>query len=269
MKNNIEKKGKKGISNFLWTAAMIFFLCVFIVSCVKLFLIFGEYYKAEKAQEKFEVYKPEIEDKEPDPENTDNTEENTEGNTEENATLIELKNMYPDVCGWITIADTTLDYPIARSEDNDYYLNHTLDGQETKYGTPFLDFRCTDDFTGFNNIVYGHYMKTGKMFTHLSKFKEKEFFDTHNDAVLFLPNDTYQLQIMACLVVDCEDQVIYDPNVERDTFLSYIKSHAWNYRETEVEKDDVVLTLSTCSYEYDGARTVVVAKIGAVQKDAR
>ena len=254
--------GKKGsrASDILWKLAMAVFLCIFVVSAAKLIQIFWNYHKADQVSDAFMIFKPtssfldgvdpgEIELNKPDDEPL------------VNPSLIEMRSQYPDVCGWISIGDTNVDYPIALGEDNDYYLHHALDGQETTYGTPFMDYRCARDFSGVNHIVYGHHTKTKKMFTALTYFKGKDFFDEHTEAVLFVPEDTYRLEIMACLLIQSDDEVIYDPYVDYETFVNYVKRKAMYYRETELSEGDTFLTLSTCSYEFENARTVLVAKI--------
>ena len=92
-------------------------------------------------------------------------------------------------------------------------------------------------------------------------FKNKDFFDENTDAVLFVPDDTCRLEIMACLLIRSDDEVIYNPYVDQETFVNYVKSNAMYYRETELAEGDTFLTLSTCSYEFENARTVLVAKI--------
>lgn len=250
-------KKEKRITDLLWKLAMVVCVCVFVVSVVKLIGILWNYHKADKVSEAFMIFKPTTSIMD----GIGEIDLERDETPKVNPSLIEMIEQYPDVCGWVTIADTNLDYPLALGADNDYYLHRALDGQETTYGTPFMDYRCQRDFSGVNNIVYGHHTKTKKMFTALVNFKNRDFFDEHTEAVLFVPEDTYQLEIMACLLIRSDDEVIYNPYVDQETFVNYIKSNAMYYRETELAKAETFLTLSTCSYEFEEARTVLVAKI--------
>ena len=252
-----EGKKKNRISDILWKLAMLVFICIFVVSAVKLITIFWNYHKADKVADAFMIFKPTTNILD----GVGEIDLSKDETPRVNPSLIEMMNQYPDVCGWITIADTNLDYPIALGEDNEYYLHRALDGQETTYGTPFMDYRGQRDFSSVNNIIYGHHTKTKKMFTVLVNFKNKDFFDEHTNAVLFVPDDTCRLEIMACLLIRSDDEVIYNPYVDQETFVNHVKSNAMYYRETELAEGDTFLTLSTCSYEFENARTVLVAKI--------
>lgn len=254
--NRAGKKGSRA-ADILWKLAMAVFICIFVVSAAKLIGIFWNYHKADQLQEGFLIFKPSTDILG----NINLGEPDQDQEPKVNPSLIEMAAQYPDVCGWLTVNDTNVDYPIARGQDNAYYLNHTVDGQETTYGTPFMDYRCMQDFSGVNNIVYGHHTRTKKMFTYLTYFKNREYFDEHTEAVLFVPKDTYRLEIMACLLIHSDDEVIYNPYIDQETFVNYVKQNAMYYRDTELVDGDTFLTLSTCSYEFENARTVLVAKI--------
>lgn len=114
--------------------------------------------------------------------------------------------------------------------------------------------------TSANSIIYGHNMKNGTMFSDLKKFADTEFFNAHSKGVLHLPLGTYDLEIIACLNISDNNDVIYNPNVPQSEFIEYIKKNAKQYREIHFNENTKFITLSTCSYEYDGARTVLIAK---------
>lgn len=66
-------------------------------------------------------------------------------------------------------------------------------------------------------------------------------------------------------MVKSDDAVIYDPHVdtlaERENFLAYIKQNARKYRDIGATADDTFLTMSTCAYEFDGARYILMARL--------
>jgi len=61
------------------------------------------------------------------------------------------------------------------------------------------------------------------------------------------------------MVVHAEDKTIYDPSADREEFVAYAKKNAGRFREPPAMGNFV--TLSTCAYDYDGARMVVLAVI--------
>ena len=51
-----------------------------------------------------------------------------------------LKAANSDIYAWITIPGAKVDYPIVQSEDdNALYLNHTIDGTKSVYGSIFTE----------------------------------------------------------------------------------------------------------------------------------
>lgn len=178
-----------------------------------------------------------------------------------------LQGKNNDAVGWIKIPNTNIDYPIVQAEDNKFYLDHGFEKAKSGVGVPFLDYRCERDFSSFNSIVYAHHIVRRRLFTDLTLFKNKSFFDKQKTAELTLEDGKHQIYIVACLVVTSKsfvyDTVFLKESDKRD-FVDALKDNATQYREPEEGVDLTkrrLVTLSTCSYEYDGARTAVVAYI--------
>ena len=177
-----------------------------------------------------------------------------------NQSIIDLQNeVNKDVIGWLTIPNTKIDYPFVISKDNDYYLRRDIYGNQASAGTLFMDFRCGRDFLSFNTIIYGHNMKNGGMFSDLKKYADMSFFDRNASGTIFLGKDTYKLEIFAYIIVRADDAIIYNPLAERSVFYEYVKQNASNFREPKATGN--VVALSTCTYDYDDARMVVLANI--------
>jgi len=177
-----------------------------------------------------------------------------------NQGVIDLQAKYPDVIGWLTVPGTKIDYPFVWAEDNDSYLRRDLDGKYALAGTLFMDCRCGKDFTSRNTIIYGHHMKNGSMFGTLKSFADKAFFEANTQGEIFLPRETLTLEFFAYLVVKSTDELIYgiEPG---DGYLNYVRKNARQYREISLTDDDRLVTLSTCAYEFDGARMVLLAVV--------
>ena len=178
-----------------------------------------------------------------------------------NQGVIDLRAKYPDAIGWLAVPGTKIDYPFVQSKDNDYYLRRDLNGDYAPAGTLFLDYRCAPDFTSRNTIIYGHHMKNGSMFGTLKAFADQGFFDANRRGTVRLPYETLALEFFAYLVVQSDDGTIYSPAPGED-YLGYVKRNARNYRDIDLTNGDRVVTLSTCAYEFDGARMVLLAKAG-------
>ena len=182
-----------------------------------------------------------------------------------NQGIIDMQNEVNDhIVGWLTIHETNIDYPFVLGTDNSFYLNKDLQGKEAASGSLFMDYRCSADFTGFNTIIYGHNMKNKSMFGDLSQFADSWFFENNRYGAIWLAGGTYSLEIFAYMVVSADDTNIYDPASDSTGLVSYAEKNARNFRAPgEVAN---VVTLSTCGYEFDGARIVVLGNLGTVQQ---
>jgi len=173
--------------------------------------------------------------------------------------LAQLRAQNPDIVGWITVPYTNIDYPIVQARDNDYYLRRDLNGEYATPGTIFMDCRCAPDGADYS-ILYGHNMKSGSMFGTLKRFGEKAFFDAHPDARLLLADGWHGLEFFAFLVVRANDGVIY--GVPRSPgFFADVRARARHARAIALGEGDRVVALSTCSYEFNGARMVLLGKM--------
>lgn len=193
-----------------------------------------------------------------------------ESNEEDKPELMdfdELKKMNSDIIGWITMNGTTIDYPVVQGSNNEYYLNRTAEKKRNVMGAIFLDYRTPADFSEFSSIIYGHYFKAGKMFGALQNYKEQSFFEQNTTGVLYTPEATYILEIVSVAKTDSYSdfyKLAFVSPAEKDEHLAMIKEKSLYYRDSvELTYDDHLLVLSTCSREFKGARTVVVAKMTA------
>jgi len=175
-----------------------------------------------------------------------------------------LRQENTDAVAWLTVPGTAIDYPIVQAEDNQYYVNNSAQKKASKHGAVFLDCRNRADFSDFYNIIYAHNMRDGSMFGTLIRFKQKDFFDKHKTAVLHTPTDSYELEIISCAVQnamgDYYISIAFFTPEERQAHIDYLLRTAKLRRDIALGPEDRILILSTCSYEFEDARTIVVCK---------
>jgi len=179
-----------------------------------------------------------------------------------NQGFLDLQSRNGDVAGWLTIPGTRIDYPFVQAADNDFYLHRDMNKEYATAGTLFMDYRCAKDFTSRNTIIYGHHMKNGSMFGTMKKFQDRDFFAAHRTAAIELSDRAYTVELFAFLVIRSDDVKIYDA-APGDDFLAYVKRGTRYYRDIGVTGADRVVTLSTCAYEFDNARMVLVGRLVA------
>ncbi len=172
--------------------------------------------------------------------------------------------------GWIKIADTNIDYPVMQTTDNEYYLNHNFDQEESKAGALFLDYQC-DVVSGCDNyIIYGHHLSSGGMFSKLSDYQSKSYYEKHKyiNFDTIYEEGTYQVMFAFRSRVYDSDQVVFKyyqfiNATSEEEFTSYMNEmRKDSFYDTGVEAyyGDQLLTLSTCDYNEKNGRFVVVAK---------
>jgi SrtB family sortase len=165
-----------------------------------------------------------------------------------------LREANPDVTAWLSVDGTPIDYPVAQSIDNEWYLKHRPDGERDNAGTPFLDFENSPRYTDRNNIIYGHNMRNGTMFACLTKYRRQEYYDAHPAMRLLTPDGNFSVEVFAAFTASPDEAgAVTSPwRQEWDSDGDFI---AWLTRAQErsviecgsvPEAGDRVLTLSTC-----------------------
>jgi sortase B len=171
-----------------------------------------------------------------------------------------LKKINSDAAAWLYSPDTIIDYPVMRAHDYDWYLHHLPDGTYNANGTLFLDYNCPEDFSGGLSIIYGHHMKSGGMFGSLTEYKEQDYFEEHPYLYLYTEQRSYRIDLKYGCVISAGEwrdrAFMYEVN--RKALLSYASSKTTFESSAEYTDRDRLLVLSTCSYEFDDARYVVI-----------
>lgn len=174
------------------------------------------------------------------------------------------------IIGWIKIEDTPIDYPVMQTVNNEYYLNHDMNQKEDKNGCIFMDYQC-DVVKGCDNIIlYGHHMKSGKMFGTLNKYSQESYFDKHRiiEFDTIYEKGKYKVMYVFRSKVYSEEDVNFkyyqfiDATTakEFDSYMNEMASASLYDTGVTASFGDELLTLSTCDYQQKKGRFVVVAK---------
>lgn len=178
----------------------------------------------------------------------------------------------PELVGWIKIAGTNLDVQVVQSNDNNKYLKTDFYGKKSRYGCPYLDYRNDAKYLSDNNIIYGHHMSDGLMFSNLDKYKTIEGYKESPIIQYDTIYQTYNFKIIAAFISNSlpedDNDYVFNYTVgdfsSDDSFMKFveeIKKRSIFNTNVNVLPDDKLLTLSTCSYEFSKARLVVVARL--------
>ena len=177
--------------------------------------------------------------------------------------LAALQAENSDCVGWLTIPDTTVDYPVVWTpNDPEHYLRRDFYGNHASGGTPFLDGRNQARAEGQNLILYGHNMMDGSMFKPLMNYLEPSFRETHKEIYLELSEKQYQYEVIAVVETNTKSPIyqytdLSDPATESDFRAALLK-------ETDLEvvhQAPGYLTLSTCNNQGGSSRVLVIAAL--------
>ena len=177
----------------------------------------------------------------------------------------DLQRQNPDMIGWLKIEDTTIDYPVMWTpQDEQYYLYRAFDKTKSKDGTPFLDVDCNVTDPNKNLIIYGHNMKTGTMFGALMDYKKKEFWKEHPQIVFTTAEQTESYDIFAVVQTDTKEGYFIYQMICNDSEMNFTenvqKIKAMSLYDTDITPvwEDKLIILSTCEYSRPNGRLIIL-----------
>jgi len=175
-----------------------------------------------------------------------------------------LKEMNPDTVAWLKVEGTEIEYPVVQASDNSYYLTHSYDGSYNNAGWPFADYKDKVDGTDQNLVIYGHNRRDNSMFGSLhNAFNEDWQTNESNRHIVLVTENEYSIyevfSVYSVLVENYYITTSFATDEEFAEFLDTIKSRSVYDFGVELNTDDKILTLSTCS-NMDAHRAVLHAK---------
>ncbi len=182
----------------------------------------------------------------------------------------ELRKINSDICAWLNIDDTLMDYPITQYTDNDYYLNRNYKKEFAAAGTVFLDYRNNVDFDDDYNVVYGHNMKGSVMFGGIKKYEDKEYFDAHSTGTLFTAKCNYKLNVLFYDRISAYESTVYNvthyKNGCNENLFNFFKTHAITQGNIDKYDGSKILVLSTCTTNQN-ERVLLVCTLSKLDED--
>lgn len=273
--------------SIFWLSAVVFVGCIMWLGT--------ELYSRYTDQQKYENISQKYNESHENESSTDDTAAETtpapEAPTEEPtltmlpgaANLLELS---PNVTGYISIPDTTIDYPLMQNKDDiegeEYFLEHDFYGNSSNLGSIYLDSRCNFDVVGEdgrrtepnsdNLIVYGHNMRDGSMFGNLKNYSEQDgYYEKHPLIEINSNYKKYTYKIYGYFIADAVDTtdtrfeywnyIDFQDENEFYGYVNEIKRRSLILTNVDVKYGDSLLTLSTCNYTVSNGRLVICARL--------
>ena len=186
--------------------------------------------------------------------------------SEEEFSLSGLQEINPDICGWIRIYDTNMDYPVVKGKDNSEYLNIDYKKEFSTAGSIFLDYRNDRDISNDYSIIYGHNMDKELMFSDIKKYEDEEYFNSHLGGMIFTETGIYDIEVFSYAKISAYEKKGYNlityKNNQTLSIISYFKEMSLYINENlEINSGDKLLLLSTCDTVGSNDRAVLLVKL--------
>lgn len=177
-----------------------------------------------------------------------------------------------DFVGYLSADGVKLNLPIVQAQDDQKYLTKNFYGKDTKYGCPFVthvnDVRDLDT----NTVIFGHHMNDGTVFGALDAYKTIDGFKKAPVITFNTLYNDYKWKVIAAFITNAYEEedngyvfkYYFASLSTQERFSAYLNELAQrSLYDTGVDvlATDKLLTLSTCSHEFNEARMVVVARL--------
>ncbi len=174
--------------------------------------------------------------------------------------------------GWVSVPNSGIDVQVVQSQNNSDYLKKDFYGNYSRYGCPFMDYRNDPRYLNQNTIIYGHHMSDGLIFAELSKYKELDGFLESPIICFDTLYKTYYFKIYAAFITNTREEddngYIFNYTVTSfastqnfDDYISALDERKLYTTGVDINSGDKLLTLSTCTYEFNDARLVIVGRM--------
>ena len=237
MRRKKNKKYKKAILNLI---LYIILLSILIYSGIKIFKWYKDKTNNNKIVEQIK--------------STVIVEENNEDGNENGYTVDfnKLKEQNNETIAWLKINNTNVEYPVVKGTNNSFYLNHSFDKSKNSAGWIFADYKNKFDNTDKNIVIYGHNMRDGSMFGSMLNILDTKWYENEENTniTLYTENEKCIYKIFSIYKIESEDYYIkteFSDDINFEQFVNTIKKRSIKEFNTDVSKDDNILTLSTCA----------------------
>ncbi len=172
-----------------------------------------------------------------------------------------------DIVGWLSAPDTDFSFPVVQGKDNTFYSLRNFKKEPSLYGTTFLNAPASlaEDV---NLTLYGNHMQDGQMFAQLEDYRKLTYYREHPILSFDTVYGQNNYKICAVFVTDPAEEGCFDyenfqnpaDEAEWETFASEMEARSLICTTVDLRQGDKLLTLSTETKDFDGARLIVMAR---------
>ncbi|MGN0468135.1 MAG: class B sortase [Acutalibacteraceae bacterium] len=188
---------------------------------------------------------------------------------------LKYANLYAinnDFVGYLSADGVNLNLPIVQTDNDDKYLSKNFYGKTTKYGCPFVTHLNNITELDKNTVIFGHHMNDGTVFGALDAYKSIDGFKKAPVITFNTLYNDYKWKVIAAFITNAYEKddnnyvfQYYFTSLSTEesfsAFLNELAQRSLYNTGVDVQASDKLLTLSTCSHEFEDARFVVVARL--------
>ncbi len=166
-----------------------------------------------------------------------------------------LREDNEDIAAWLEVDGIKVSEAVmCRQDDNDYYLNRNNNGKKSKDGSLYIEDYNSTDFTDRVTVIYGHNMRSGKMFGNLQeRYSKSKYFEKYPTFTLHTTEGELEYKIFAAVPFNNE-HILYYNNFNKfsglEKFLDKVyavkSSKAHFNKDIEIGENDRIVILATC-----------------------
>ena len=180
----------------------------------------------------------------------------------------ELAAINDDYRAWLTLYDTSIDYPVMQAEDDTYYAMYDIYGNQSFTGAIYLAAANSADLSDSYNLIFGHHMENGAMFGGIDHFLDESYFNSHREGVIVSPSGIYDLRLFAAAETDAYEPEIYSVGDRMDEVADFLRARyaesdgrtmVFIFDESALNGAERIVALSTCKSVGTNERRVVFA----------
>lgn len=186
-----------------------------------------------------------------------------------------LAEINEDYRGWVTVGGepaSPIDYPVVQGKDDLYYASHDVYRDMSLTGAIYLAAGNKADFSDSYNLLYGHHMDNGAMFGSLDKFRDKNYFSTHQTATIAgKDNAVYDVTFFAVISTDAYEDQVYNVGNRAKEVMDFLTGDRDSdagigtkviiYDKTAAVNTSKIIALSTCASADTNGRLVLFGKM--------
>lgn len=172
-----------------------------------------------------------------------------------------LSNESDYIVGWIKINGTNVDHPLVQGPDNSHFLNHDFRNNPSDEGAIYIDYRNFEPNYDNHLAIYGHFFYNGTMFHDLHNFKTISFAKEYPVIEISNLYDSKLYAIFSIQIVSADNYYLIidlDKNTT-EPYLDFLKSGSIFEIPKYFNTSNKLITLVTCTYEFNNARLLIHA----------